>query len=231
MKNFRLGNFWSQNQGLTLVEILIVIAIISIISSFFIININQSSLQDEITEETDLLVADLRYVRNLAVSRTVYDFEDGADPQYPPGGYGIYFRDLPNQAAEYIIFADSGEPGYSPGSDKIIKQRTITNEAIELNDSVQDDKNNFYFIFITENQAVTDMTQRSGGKYLLEIINRGSGYPDKGYRSIVTMGERSVNSQEEFEYTWANFGFYYSEYVPPTPPSPPRDPGELIDLP
>ena len=222
MRIFKAKNWQKNNSGLTLVEILIVIAIISIISSFFIVNINQKSFQSEIIEETELLLADLRYARNLAVSRTTYTLNEEEGDQYPSSGYKIIF-DRAGNKARYRIFADFGDQQI------LIKERTIGNSDIYLKDYVED-KGDFYFNFLTENQADSNMTANDSGKYLLAVINSGPGYPNKGYRSIITLGEISLNAQGEVEYTWANLGLYYEEFTPPRPPLPPEDPPQLERL-
>ncbi|MDD5749641.1 MAG: prepilin-type N-terminal cleavage/methylation domain-containing protein [Patescibacteria group bacterium] len=219
MRIFKAKKLQKENSGLTLVEILIVIAIISIISSFFIININQKSMQSEIIEETDLLVADLRYVRNLAVSRTTYTLSEEEGAQYPSSGYKIVF-DRVNNKARYRIFADFGDQQI------LIKERTVNNTDVYLKDHVED-KASFYVNFLTENQADSNMAANDSGKYLLAVVNNGPGYPNKGYRSIITLGEKSFNAQGEVEYTWANFGLYYEDFTPPRPPLPPEDPQQL----
>lgn len=221
---------YKNRKGFTLIEILIAIAIISIISSFFIISISNNDINDEITIETEKLMADIRYARNLATSRTVHDF--GSGEEYPAGGYGIYFEDLSASNARYIVFADVGIDGTDAGSsaegydadrDFIVKETILSNSAIELNDYVSD-KSSFYFTFITENQVDTNMSYNPAiGKYYAELLNRGSGYPATGYRSIINVGERSLNSANEVEYIWGNLGASYSVYNPPAPPPAPRN--------
>ncbi|MDP2812798.1 MAG: prepilin-type N-terminal cleavage/methylation domain-containing protein [bacterium] len=215
-----LKKIYQNRAGLTLMEILIAIAIISIMSSFFIISISKTDLEAEIVIENEKLMADIRYARNLAMSRTVHDF--GAGAQYPAGGYGIYFEDLATANAKYIIFADAGTAGLT-NEDYKIKETILSNSAIELNDYVAD-KSNFYFTFVTENQVNTNMAVSLRNTYQVEMLNKGPGSPTDGYRSVINIGERSLNSANEVEYVWGNIGYAYSVYEPVRPPpEPPLD--------
>ena len=221
---------WKKNYknraGFTLMEVLIAIAIISIMSSFFIISISKNDLEAEIVIENEKLMADIRYARNLAMSRTVHDF--GTGEQYPAGGYGIYFEDLSTASAKYIVFADAGTLGFA-NEDYVIKETIISNSAIELNDYIAD-RSNFYFTFVTENQVNTNMALSVRNTYEVEMLNRGPGYPTSGYRSVINIGERSLNSANELEYVWGNIGYAYSVYTPVNPPKPPVVPPRFYDL-
>ena len=106
-------------RGTTLVEILVSVAIIGILSSVFFVNV-RSTDREILMSYAEQLASDLRQVRNLAISRTIYDMEDGL--KYPNGGYGIdvntdtYFK--------YKIFAESSldDYGFDINDDEVIEE-------------------------------------------------------------------------------------------------------------
>ncbi len=78
-------------QGFTFMELLIVVAIIAIITTIFVVNIRNND-DKKLALAADELASNIRFARNLALSRTAHDFEDGNGPVYPANGYGVDFR-------------------------------------------------------------------------------------------------------------------------------------------
>lgn len=105
-------------RGTTLVEILVSVAIIGILSSVFFVNI-RSSDREILMQHAEQLASDLRQIRNLAISRTVYDMESGL--KYPDGGYGIDVDT--NNNFKYKLFAESNPNEYGFGEgDELIEE-------------------------------------------------------------------------------------------------------------
>ncbi|MBU1202888.1 prepilin-type N-terminal cleavage/methylation domain-containing protein [Patescibacteria group bacterium] len=228
-------NFFKKNSGFTLMELMVAIAVIAIISAVSVLYV-RGNINDEVEMYSEALAADLRLARNMAVSRTVYNFAapyPALGEVYPPGGYGIYIYKPSSGSSSYTIFADSGVDGadggtsplgYDSDKDPIIKEVTITNTDLYL-----DDYNaagiSHYFTFKSENEVDTNFSTDTEGNYELLLRYPGTGYPAKGYQSVFHLGEASTDS-----YIWTNIGIEYSTYSPPAPPPAPRDPIDEISL-
>jgi len=196
IKIMQKRNFKNQIiNGFTIIELLIVIAIISILSVVIIVNVRTSERQD-LVQATEQLVADIKYVRNLAVSRVEHHFTSPFESiEYPPVGYGIYFNWAGGR--NYIVYADRDLMGYQPAEDSIIKMVNYDNK-FELSDN-NSENNEFYFIFITENDIRSNMTLSDDSKYELKFL-----YQDISRKSIVTIGEESDDG-----YVWTSIGAVY----------------------
>ena len=85
------------NQGMTLIEVVLAIALIAIISSMVVINPRP---QTNLNIAAQQLVSDLRRAQNMAMATAVR----GVSPnEYVPCGYGINFS---ASSADYILFED-----------------------------------------------------------------------------------------------------------------------------
>ena len=88
-------------KGLTLIEILVVIALIAVISSVVVIN-NKRGDKFKIESTTEKLLSDIKMVRNMAASKTTMaDIYVAGENSFPKGGYGIE-KYSPNS---YYIYA------------------------------------------------------------------------------------------------------------------------------
>ncbi|MFA6466244.1 MAG: prepilin-type N-terminal cleavage/methylation domain-containing protein [Patescibacteria group bacterium] len=226
-----LKKIFSNQKGLTFIELMIAIAIIVIISAISVVYI-KGTVKDEVERATDQWAADIRYTRNLAVSRTVFDFATfSTNPSvialgeiYPPGGYGI---SIDKPAGLYKIFVDSGIDGsdidssalgYDTDTDPVIKTETLTNSLIKFGDLNNTSANNNYFSFKSENSLDTNLVLSAYGKYQVEVDYKPA-YPAKGYRGILSIGELSTDG-----YILLNLGKSLQEYTQPAPP-----PGNKVD--
>jgi len=216
-------------KGLTFIELMIAIAIIAIISAMSVLYI-RGDIKNEVDIVTDQFAADIRYTRNLAVSRTTFDFSiDTTKPQnvqdlgniFPPGGYGIV---LDKTAGTYKIFADSGidgadantiSKGYDSDTDVVIRIETLDNSLIKLGDANNDGSTSNYFSFKAENDLDTNLLISTSGKYQVKVDYPGPGYPASGYRGILDVGELSNDG-----YIYLNLGKSLQEYTPAAPPTP-----------
>jgi prepilin-type N-terminal cleavage/methylation domain-containing protein len=213
---------FSDQRGLTFIELMIAIAIIVIISAVSVAYI-RGDVVDEVESYTDQLAADIRYTRNLAVSRTSYDFGGGAGPEFPPGGYGIVINQGANDS--YTIFADSGDDGYQAGADKVIKTIVIENTAIILDDANRASVlSSNYFTFKSENEAETDLELSSVNKYEIRVDYQVEG---ASYKGILSLGEESNEG-----FVWVSLGKSFQEYIyaPPLPPKPDEEDPAIMEL-
>lgn len=222
----------TSRKGLTFIELMIAIAIIAIISAISVVYI-RGDVYDDVESTTEQLAADLRYTRNLSKSRTSFNFAGAGagfptqlGETYPPGGYGVWFYDPSSGPSKYVIFADSGIDGTDAGSsalgydadkDPIVKQVILDNNTIELDD-INGPGESHVFVFSSENDVYTDLTLNAFKKYQVAVIYPSPGYPSKGYRGIIDLGEY-IDDQ----YTLTSIGIGFAEYVPPKPPSPPKE--------
>ncbi|PWB38542.1 MAG: hypothetical protein C3F02_03395 [Parcubacteria group bacterium] len=214
MKKFK----FKSRSGLTIIELLIVIAIMGIISATFYINVNNDN-RKKLVAAGEELINNLRRVRNMAASQTTYKFAGDSEAVFPPGGYGIVF-DGTTEPAKYFLYADksAGNPGFlqSQGDEKIGTDIILPTPVgssrgpLELSNGVDGDKS-FYFALLSEKKAITDMVADSNKTYILSIKWPGPGAPINGYEAEIRLGEQTNDGL-----VITNFGVAYSEYTPPS---------------
>lgn len=174
--------------GVTFIELMVAIAVIAIISSIFVINIQESKKQ-QIKRFTQKMAADVRYVRSLATSRAVHQFSGQTEEEavYPPGGYGIFFTQNP-EPDRYYIYADNGnQDGFQWGQDEWISYVDL--EDLDITDANHISSVHFYFTFYTENEIRTNMYQDSSSRYEVQLRERlVSG---TGQQGTLVLGEYS----------------------------------------
>lgn len=112
------------NQGFTLVELVVVTAIIVLITALTLPNYQLGDQQLALQRTAHKLAQDLRRTQEMAVSSR--EFADEV-----PGAYGLFLdKDLPTQ---YLIFADlDGDRAYS-GADGLVEQISLEKE-IQIQD-------------------------------------------------------------------------------------------------
>ncbi|MCD6271009.1 prepilin-type N-terminal cleavage/methylation domain-containing protein [bacterium] len=94
-----------KNRGFTLVELLIAIAIITILASVSFVGYGQRQKEIALQKEANILVSKIEEVKEMAISARYFHND------LPTGGFGVYFNiSSPNS---YIIFADcDGDRSY-----------------------------------------------------------------------------------------------------------------------
>lgn len=185
-------------KGLTLIEILVVIALIAIISSVVVIN-NKRSDKFKVQSTADKLLSDIKRVRNMAVSRTTVNIE--GESVFPPGGYGIEKDD----AYGYYIYA-------YPNADDIEDPIELSYITLQDNIKISDNNDNstiFHFRFKSEKQFNTDLeADAESGHYEIKVHELICGYVCEA--SVIHLGEQT---EQGF---WSNIGSHYTETIPIT---------------
>ena len=116
-----------KKSGFTLVEMLVVMAIVSILSVVVLANYEWGGHQYSLRRSAGYLSQDLRRAQEMAMS--AQGVEGG---KIPPGGYGVHLDLGENQ---YIIFAERSDPlnyKYDRGVDTVVSV-TQMEENIQIN--------------------------------------------------------------------------------------------------
>lgn len=113
----------SQNAGYTLVELLVVAAIISVMSVMSFAGYGISQKNVILRQEAQKLVLDLRRAQNMAMNVSQL-----SSSEIPSGGYGVHFDILSSGA--YIIYADTDNGATYSGAGEIFIARTLSSSVI-----------------------------------------------------------------------------------------------------
>jgi prepilin-type N-terminal cleavage/methylation domain-containing protein len=187
--------------GFTLIEALVVIAIIATLSVFYVINLRPNTAE-LLKMDTTRLAADIRYVRSMAASRAIYN-----NGTFPTGGYGIFFKNGNGTTAKsyYTLFA--GNPNNE------IKKVYLSNVAFRLVDpnstlsrdlAIKDEVPKS-FIFASENIVTSDLKASEDGDYQIEIYHNTSRGVDLEYsKSQINIGRKTADS-----FVWSNLSITY----------------------
>ncbi len=193
-------------EGLTLIEILVVIALIGVISTVVVIN-NKRSVKYKLTSTSDQLLSDIKRVRNMATSRVVIPGTN----DFPIGGYGLMLNDPTN----YKIVAYTVEDLSNVG-DPYNSQNYVEIATTEFDDdfkivSVENPSSMFYFRFFSENQFDSDIDEEYF-KYVIKVA-------EEDCTGICEYSEISIGEETPQGFVWANAGInYITEYINPIIP-------------
>lgn len=218
MFNFLSKKKLAKQAGVTILELMMVIAVMAILSAGFYVGTVQSK-KEKLKDATEKLTANLKVIRNLASAKAVYKFSGQENASFPAGGYGL---DIDNSGSQltYVIYADNGSgDGYSSIQDEIIVGPEVLDADIDLVDSASHNHNGFFMAMTSDRDVVTDMVANAENKYEITLRWAGTGYPNNGLDADLVMGE--LNNDGSFV---SNVGYIYSDYVP-TPPAPPANCG------
>ncbi len=188
--------------GFTLIEVLIVIAIIAVLSVYYVINLRPNTIE-LLKMDTNRLAADIRYIRSMTTSRATYN------GVFPEDGYGILFKNGNGTTVSsyYIVFAGSVS--------NEIKRVTLSKPAFRLVDpnsnlarvSAISDTTTKTFSFTSENTVQSSGLELSAdGDYQLEIYY---GFNQEGaeyyYLSRLDIGRRTADN-----FVWSNLAINYA---------------------
>ena len=96
--------------GFTFIELLVVVAIITIISGMIVVNFRKGETGGRLQRSAQQIVQNIRKIQNMALSSVEYQGE------VPEGGYGARFREA--DVDSYILFADTTDIGtYNSGEE------------------------------------------------------------------------------------------------------------------
>ena len=213
-----MKNLFKNRSGFSFIELMIAIAIIMIISAAFVVNVRLNT-QESIETKTEKIASDVRYLRNLAVSRAKYQFvgQTEAEKAYPPGGYGIYFNGNVTQH-KYFLYADDGtQVGYQAANDEKLYEVVV--HPLKLDDQ-NSGLNSFYFAFISEHEVSTNMGLGQQTQYTINI-REDIGAWGTGYQGTLILGELSSDG-----YVWSNIGTSYGTFNIPKPDPDPDPDGD-----
>ena len=118
LKVSRLDKLHTRISGFTLIEMVVVIAIIGIISSVMFANFRFGKKELTLTNAAENLVGNLRLAQNMSLGLKT---EEGVIPQ---GGYGIHIQ---VGSTIYELFADSGDKIYQV--DEVVNTVSLPDEV------------------------------------------------------------------------------------------------------
>lgn len=84
--------------GFSLIEVIVVVAIISVMMGVFLVNYRQTEKRSSLLMASKGLITDIRRIQNKAMGLVKYN------DSVPEGGWGIYFNQ--SEPTKYYLFAD-----------------------------------------------------------------------------------------------------------------------------
>lgn len=136
ISNFKL-KISNSTRGITLVEVIVVILIISIFSMILISDFPKIKRQFALSRSVYKLAQDLRRAQDMALSGLQITDENGQ--AVPAKGYGIYINPSSDNKG-YILYADSNQPAdfeFTPVSgaeagDYIVEKINLSDESPDV---------------------------------------------------------------------------------------------------
>lgn len=113
----------SQNAGYTLIELLMVVAIISIMAVAAFANYGANRKNIVLRQEAQKMILDLRRAQNMAMNVSKL-----SSTEIPSGGYGVHFDT--SSSGAYILYADIDNNAAYSGAGEIFITRTIGSPVV-----------------------------------------------------------------------------------------------------
>jgi prepilin-type N-terminal cleavage/methylation domain-containing protein len=192
----------NKNLAFTLIEMMIVFAIIGIMSVFYIVN-TRPRAGELLKMDTTRLAADIRYVRSMATTRATHNGSF-------PGGYGIIFKNGngTTKKSEYSLYA-----GLSYNTANHIKTVALSNIAFRMIDpnsilvgtNAINDPTERYFTFKSENDILASgFGVSADGDYQIEIYYDKGGDPVYYDKAKINIGRKT-----EDNFVWSNLAITF----------------------
>jgi len=165
--------------GLTLLELMVVISVIGIITTAFVVTARVTYAQ-QLEDRAESFSRDVKYTRNLVSSRASYQFSGQTTPKFPDGGYGIVVQ----STSDYYDIVAYKADGATYEVVKHVPFESTIDFRVDVTSPAQ---YNFFMRFLDENTMVTNMTIRYDNKYVVKLGNYAcTGTCD---RSLVAIAE------------------------------------------
>lgn len=128
-------------QGFTVVELVVSIAIISLVTAIFLVNYRSVNRRSDLTMMSQKMVTDIRMAQNYSLGLARYGLSGSSN--IPLGGWGVYF-DLQNYGNnKYRIFADDnanliydeGEANLEYGALDVVLPENLIIESLSIGNS------------------------------------------------------------------------------------------------
>lgn len=120
-------SFRKSEGGFTLAELLISMAIFSLLASTMFVGFRGTDRIEKFRIDANLLASNVRKVQNRALSGI--GFSDGS---FPRGGYGIHMQICTTPPCSYVLFAEQDSPPnqqYTPSTDGVFQTVPFTGET------------------------------------------------------------------------------------------------------
>lgn len=141
-------------RGFTLVEMIVVIAILAMLSVLVVANFRNSEKINAVRLGAEQFVGALREAQNYAMAQK--RIGDPPTSEVPAGGFGVSVRKLQPPFVNYTLFADTdGIAGYNAAKDITIRSETLPRYAQFTSMRADDvEKDEFSVIFLPPAAAV-----------------------------------------------------------------------------
>ena len=171
-----------KSSGFTLIEILVVVSVIAIISTYLIVNWRKNEKRYQVQFAAQELVQNLRKAQDMALSGKKYPGETTV-----PSAYGIYFNLSTKNS--YLIFGDKNGNNTYQGGD-ILVETILLETGIEIYSLPASTLNTVFSI--PDGFAIITPSAASA-----TIVIRKSGYscPSKFCKSIIIKNTGEISIQ------------------------------------
>ena len=180
--------FGSSSEGFTLIEVLVVGAIIAFLSTTLILNFSRTKINIE--QGANLVMATIREAQSKTVSSTVYN-------GYNPCGYGIHYI----SSTQFIIYVGPNAATASPNCTTMDKRYNSTRDSIlltqtftDLRTEIKSSFNDIFFLPPDPKTYLNNNASLSGSPINIQIGIIGTACP-QDCRTISVYPSGKIESQ------------------------------------